>query len=92
MELEDLAKHTASEEVDPIKVEYGGVTVYEIPPNGQGITALIALQILNGIDLDGLDHNSAEYLHLLIESLRLAFADAAKYGGVSHAQHSADAV
>ncbi|KAH8997583.1 gamma-glutamyltranspeptidase [Lactarius akahatsu] len=78
MELEDLEKHTGTF-VEPIKYTYGGeVTVYECPPNGQGITALIALGILESIQEQGLvgdllkmDHNSAEYLHTLVEALRL---------------------
>ena len=53
--------------VEPISVEYGGVTVHEIPPNGQGVVALIALNILSELDVDlkGLGHNTAEYLHLV---------------------------
>lgn len=86
MELDDLAKHD-SQLVEPIKYTYGGeVTVYECPPNGQGITALIALGILESLQtlgitkhIDQLEHNSAEYLHILIEALRLAFADSTWY-------------
>ncbi|KAI0283385.1 nucleophile aminohydrolase [Russula aff. rugulosa BPL654] len=76
MELEDLAKHTSSF-VEPIKYTYAGeVTVFECPPNGQGITALLALGILESIQEQGLvgnllemEHNSAEYLHTLVEAL-----------------------
>ncbi|KAF8078650.1 gamma-glutamyltranspeptidase [Lyophyllum atratum] len=86
MELEDLAKH-ATQFVEPISYTYGGeVTVYECPPNGQGITALIALGILESIQeqgiskpLDQMEHNSAEYLHTLVEALRLAFSDSQWY-------------
>ncbi|KIJ21860.1 hypothetical protein PAXINDRAFT_165225 [Paxillus involutus ATCC 200175] len=86
MELEDLATHDTSF-VEPIKYTYGGqVTVYECPPNGQGITALLALGILEQIQEQGkikslqeLEHNSPEYLHTLIEALRLAFADSQYY-------------
>ncbi|KAF8846268.1 gamma-glutamyltranspeptidase [Paxillus ammoniavirescens] len=86
MELEDLAAHDTSF-VEPIKYTYGGqVTVYECPPNGQGITALLALGILEQIQEQGkikplqeLEHNSPEYLHTLIEALRLAFADSQYY-------------
>ncbi|PAV21996.1 gamma-glutamyltranspeptidase [Pyrrhoderma noxium] len=86
MELEDLAKHQTSV-VEPIKYTYGGeVTVYECPPNGQGITALLALGIIDNIQELGItksvlemEHNSVEYLHLLVESLRLAFADTQYY-------------
>jgi len=86
MELEDLASHTSTS-VEPIKYTYANeVTVYECPPNGQGITALLALGILENIQEQGLskpllemEHNSAEYVHTLIEALRLAFADSQYY-------------
>ncbi|OBZ79579.1 putative gamma-glutamyltransferase YwrD [Grifola frondosa] len=86
MELEDLAKHETTF-VEPIKYTFNGeVTVYECPPNGQGITALLALGILDHIQEQGkigslleMEHNSAEYLHVLIEALRLAFADSQYY-------------
>ncbi|CAA7259943.1 unnamed protein product [Cyclocybe aegerita] len=86
MELDDLAKHTTSI-VEPIKYTYAqDVTIYECPPNGQGITALLALGILENIQEQGLsrqllemEHNSPEYLHTLIEALRLAFADSQYY-------------
>ncbi|GLB44913.1 putative gamma-glutamyltranspeptidase [Lyophyllum shimeji] len=82
MELEDLANHRSSF-VDPISYNYGGdVTVYECSPNGQGLTALLALGILEAMQEQGLcrplssmEHNSAEYLHTLVEALRIAFAD-----------------
>ncbi|KAF9015493.1 nucleophile aminohydrolase [Cyathus striatus] len=86
MELEDLAEH-ASTFVEPIKYTYAKeVTVYECPPNGQGITALLALGIIENIQEQGLtrplldmEHNSVEYLHVLVEALRLAFADSQWY-------------
>ncbi len=78
MSLEDLASHTSTWET-PISVDYRGLRVYECPPNGQGITALLALNILDGFDLSALELLSTERLHLLIESLRLAFADSRWY-------------
>lgn len=80
MELDDLAEHT-SKKVDPICIEFLGKKLWEIPPNGQGIVALFALGYIRElakqkkINLDSLEHNSAEYLHLLIEALKLAFYD-----------------
>ncbi|MDW8146511.1 MAG: gamma-glutamyltransferase [Roseiflexaceae bacterium] len=76
--LEDLAAHRSTWET-PISTTYRGYTVYECPPNGQGITALIALNILEGFDMAALTPASPEALHLQIEALRLAFADAAAY-------------
>jgi gamma-glutamyltranspeptidase/glutathione hydrolase len=75
---EDLASHTSTWE-EPISVDYRGYRVYECPPNGQGITALIALNILEGFDLGALASLSTERLHLVIEALRLAFADSRWY-------------
>ena len=78
MSAEDLASHTSTWE-EPISVNYRGYHVHECPPNGQGITALIALNILEGFDLSALASLSTERLHLVIEALRLAFADARWY-------------
>jgi len=78
MSLEDLATHTSTWE-EPISVDYRGLRVYECPPNGQGITALIALNLLEGFDLASLEILSTERFHLLIEAMRLAFADARWY-------------
>jgi gamma-glutamyltranspeptidase/glutathione hydrolase len=74
----DLAGH-ASAWVAPIGVSYRGYEVWEIPPNGQGITALIALNILEGLALDRLPRDSAEGCHVQIEATKLAFADAQRY-------------
>jgi gamma-glutamyltranspeptidase/glutathione hydrolase len=78
MSLEDIASHTSTWE-EPISVTYRGLRVYECQPNGQGITALLALNILEGFELSALAPLSTERLHLTIEALRLAFADARWY-------------
>ncbi|XP_046350993.2 glutathione hydrolase-like YwrD proenzyme [Haliotis rufescens] len=78
MTLDDLKSHVTTFE-EPISVDYRGCRVWEIPPSGHGIVALMALNILEGFDLKSKGHNSAEYLHLLIEALRLSFADTQWY-------------
>ncbi|XP_015280298.1 PREDICTED: putative gamma-glutamyltransferase YwrD [Gekko japonicus] len=75
MNLEDLKNH-ATEEVKPIVTNYKGVNVWEIPPNGQGITALLALNISENFNMKEMDHNTANYLHILIEALKTSFSDA----------------
>jgi gamma-glutamyltranspeptidase/glutathione hydrolase len=70
----DLAAHVSTW-VEPISTSYRGYDVYELPPNTQGVVALEMLNILEGFDLASLRHNSAEYLHLLVEAKRIAFAD-----------------
>jgi gamma-glutamyltranspeptidase/glutathione hydrolase len=74
----DLAEHVSTWE-RPISVDYRGLRVYECPPNGQGLAALLALNILDGLDLTAHASLSTERLHLVIEALRLAFADARWY-------------
>ncbi|MBT3190862.1 MAG: gamma-glutamyltransferase [Anaerolineae bacterium] len=74
----DLASHLSTWE-EPISVTYRGYRVFECPPNGQGITALIALNILEGFDLAEYPSLSMERSHLMIEAMRLAFADARWY-------------
>jgi gamma-glutamyltranspeptidase/glutathione hydrolase len=72
--MDDLAfQH--SDWVEPISTTYKDYRLYELPPNGQGMAALEMLNILEGEDLRALGHNSAAYLHLLVEAKRLAFAD-----------------
>jgi gamma-glutamyltranspeptidase / glutathione hydrolase len=75
---EDLGSHESTWE-DPISVDYRGLRVYECPPNGQGITGLIALNLLEGFDLACLESLSPEKMHLMIEAMRLALADARWY-------------
>ncbi|XP_019615061.1 PREDICTED: uncharacterized protein LOC109462864 [Branchiostoma belcheri] len=74
LSLDDLDSHTSTL-VDPISVDYRGVRVWEIPPNGQGITALMILNIIEGFSMKDLGHNTTDYLHVLIEAIRLSFAD-----------------
>lgn len=73
---EDLAEFSP-EWVDPIKINYRGYDVWEIPPNGQGLVALIALNILKGFEFQAKD--IVETYHKQIEALKLAFADGKKY-------------
>ncbi len=72
----DFAEH-ASEWVDPISIHYRGREVFELPPNGQGIVALQALRILDGLDLASV--GESERLHAQIEAIKLAFADGWRY-------------
>jgi gamma-glutamyltranspeptidase/glutathione hydrolase len=76
----DLADHR-SDWVDPLSTTYRGYQMLELPPNTQGIAALETLNILEGFDLKSLGHNSAAYLHLLVEAKRIAFADRAAWIG-----------
>jgi len=69
----------APEWVDTISMDYAGHTLHEIPPNGQGIAALIALGILKQFDIASLPVDSAESHHLQIEAMKLAFADTYRY-------------
>ena len=74
----DLAAHTSTWD-EPISTTYRGVRVWECPPNGQGLTALIALNLLEGWELRGQDPLGADRMHLLAEALRVAFADTRWY-------------
>jgi gamma-glutamyltranspeptidase/glutathione hydrolase len=75
---QDFAEHK-SNWVEPISTTYRGHTVYELPPNNQGLAALQMLNILEGYEVKSLGHNSAEYLHLLVEAKKLAFVDRARH-------------
>jgi len=70
----DLAAHK-SDWTEPISTDYRGYNVLEFPPNTQGVVALEMLNILEGDDVKALGHNTAAYLHLLVEAKRIAFAD-----------------
>ena len=78
MTLADLAEHEP-EWVAPLAVDFRGVRIHELPPNGQGLAALIALGILDRCDLDGLDVDRAELQHLAIEATKLGMVDAAAH-------------
>ncbi|MFW5941792.1 MAG: gamma-glutamyltransferase [Chloroflexota bacterium] len=76
---DDLAQYRP-QWVEPISGEYRrGFTFHEIPPNGQGLTALLALNIARGFDLPALAYDDPQRVHLLVEAMKLAFADAAAY-------------
>ncbi len=75
---DDLAAHTSTW-VEPIHTAYHDHEVWEIPPSGQGLAALLALNILKEYDLARLGRESVEAYHLQIEAMKLAFADAHRY-------------
>lgn len=78
LDAEDLRQHQA-DWVQPVSTTYRGYQVWELPPNGQGIAALQMLNVLATHDLSQYAPGDPEYLHLLTESKKLAFADRAKY-------------
>ena len=78
MAPEDLADYS-SEWVEPISTTYHGWTVYELPPNGQGIATLEMLNIMETIPLAHFGHNSTDALHAMIEAKKLAYADMYRY-------------
>jgi gamma-glutamyltranspeptidase / glutathione hydrolase len=81
---EDFAMHEPLW-IEPVSVPFRGYRLWELPPNGQGVAALEMLRILDGYELADLGHNSAEYLHYLIEAKKLAYADLDRY--VADPQH-----
>ena len=78
MSAADLAEFSV-EWTRPISTTYRGWTVYEMPPNGQGIAALLMLNLLERAPLAEWGHNSPEALHAMIEAKKLAYADMARY-------------
>jgi gamma-glutamyltranspeptidase/glutathione hydrolase len=78
MKAPDLAEFE-SEWVDPISTTYRGWTVYEMPPNGQGIAALEMLNIMERFPLGEMGHNSPRALHTMIEAKKIAYADMLRY-------------
>lgn len=75
---EDFREHRA-DWVEPISTKYRGRTVWELPPNGQGLAALQMLNILEGYDIAAMGRDSADFWHLLIEAKKLAYEDRAKF-------------
>ena len=75
---EDLAAHHSDWD-EAISVNYRGVDIWECPPNGQGIAALIALNLAEGFDLPSMGPQSTDRYHYLIESMRRGYADALQY-------------
>jgi gamma-glutamyltranspeptidase / glutathione hydrolase len=78
--LEDF-KDFQPEWVEPVSTTYRGWTVYELPPNGQGVAALSMLNIMEQFPMAQYGHNSADALHVMIEAKKLAYADMHKYVG-----------
>ncbi len=78
LSYKDLADHSSTW-VDPVSTIYRGYRVWELPPNGQGITVLQMLNILEGFDLSKVTFGSPEHVHLFVEAKKLAFEDRAKY-------------
>jgi len=78
MRSDDLRRHRTLP-VDPISIDYRGTELHEIPPNGQGIAALIALGVLRRFDLPSMAPDDPRSLHLQIEAVKLGFADAHRH-------------
>ncbi|MFI5166386.1 MAG: gamma-glutamyltransferase [Thermoanaerobaculales bacterium] len=76
--LEDFARHH-SEWQEPISTSYRGFTVWELPPNGQGLAALEMLNLLERFDLKAMGRDNPDFWHVMVEAKKLAFADRAKY-------------
>ncbi len=76
--MKDFTSHR-SEWVEPVSAGYRGATLWELPPNGQGIAALEMVNILKHFDLAAMGRGSAEFWHTLIEAKKLAYEDRARY-------------
>jgi gamma-glutamyltranspeptidase/glutathione hydrolase len=77
---DDFAEYTAEVEA-PVSIDYHGYQVYKNPSASQGPAELIALNLLEGYDLKALGHNSADFIHINVEAMKLAMADREKYLG-----------
>jgi len=75
---DDFASYSA-EWVEPVSVKYRGYNVWELPPNGQGLAVLQMLKMLERFNLKAMEHNSADYLHTLIEIKKIVYEDRARY-------------
>lgn len=78
LDASDLRSHRTTWG-EPISTEYRGVTIYEHPPNGQGLLALLALNMLSATGVNDMQWGTPETTHLLVESMKLAFADGHRY-------------
>jgi gamma-glutamyltranspeptidase/glutathione hydrolase len=78
LSMEDFAAQK-SNWVEPISTTYRGHTLYELPPNNQGLTALLLLNILEGLDLTSMRSDPGLYYHSLVEATKIAFADRNRY-------------
>lgn len=78
LEVDDLAAHTSTWET-PISTTYRDVRVWECPPNGQGLAALLCLNLVRGMGIEDMDPLGPDRYHVMIEAMRLAFADAAQF-------------
>jgi gamma-glutamyltranspeptidase/glutathione hydrolase len=78
LKLQDLTSHT-SNWVEPVSTTYRGYKVWELPPNGQGITVLQMLNILEQFDMSKAGYGSPEHVHLFTEAAKLAYEDRAKF-------------
>ena len=76
--LEDFARHRSTWDA-PISTDYRGYTVWELPPNSQGLAALQLLNILENFDLKAMGRDSPDFWHVMVEAKKLAFADRARY-------------
>ncbi len=74
LSMEDFAAQK-SNWVEPISTAYRGHTLYELPPNNQGLTALIILNMLEGLDIKSMRGDAVQYYHTLVEATKIAFAD-----------------
>ena len=80
MSADDLAAHRAIV-CEPLSTEYRGCTVYETPPNSQGLILLEELNVVEGFDVGSMGHLSADSIHLMVEAKKLAFEDRARFAG-----------